>query len=100
MLEHKTAVIHGGGGAIGGAVARAFTSAGARVYLAGRSRARLEADGRRATGGPAQARLRLARCRHGAARVLWFITEVKNQGTCEAPCSTNGPRSTGRSPPR
>lgn len=42
MLEDKTAVIHGGGGAIGGAVARAFAAAGARVHLAGRSRARLE----------------------------------------------------------
>ena len=43
MLEGKIAVIHGGGGAIGGAVARAFADAGARVHLAGRSRARLEA---------------------------------------------------------
>jgi 3-oxoacyl-[acyl-carrier protein] reductase len=42
MLENETAVIHGGGGAIGGAVARAFADAGARVYLAGRSRAPLE----------------------------------------------------------
>ena len=42
-LEGRTAVIHGGGGAIGGAVARAFAGAGARVYLTGRSRARLEA---------------------------------------------------------
>jgi 3-oxoacyl-[acyl-carrier protein] reductase len=42
MLEHKNAVIYGGGGAIGGAVARAFADAGARVYLAGRTRARLE----------------------------------------------------------
>ena len=42
MLENKTAVIYGGGGAIGGAVARAFAGAGARVYLAGRTRARLE----------------------------------------------------------
>src|SRR5215211_274217 len=42
MLEHKTAVIYGGGGAIGGAVARACAAAGARVYLAGRSLARLE----------------------------------------------------------
>ena len=42
MLENKTAVIYGGGGAIGGAVARACAEAGARVYLAGRSRARLE----------------------------------------------------------
>ena len=43
MLEGKTAVIYGGGGAVGGAVARAFAAAGAHVYLAGRSRARLEA---------------------------------------------------------
>lgn len=43
MLENKTTVIYGGGGAIGGAVARAFSDAGARVYLAGRSRDRLEA---------------------------------------------------------
>jgi NAD(P)-dependent dehydrogenase (short-subunit alcohol dehydrogenase family) len=42
MLENTTAVIHGGGGAVGGAVARALADAGARVHLAGRSRARLE----------------------------------------------------------
>jgi 3-oxoacyl-[acyl-carrier protein] reductase len=41
MLENKTAAIYGGG-AIGGAVARAFADAGARVYLAGRSMPRLE----------------------------------------------------------
>ena len=43
MLDGKTAVIYGGGGAIGGAVARAFADAGAHVHLAGRSKARLEA---------------------------------------------------------
>jgi 3-oxoacyl-[acyl-carrier protein] reductase len=42
MLENKIAVIYGGGGAIGGAVARAFSVAGARVHLAGRSSDRLE----------------------------------------------------------
>ncbi len=42
MLEGKTAVIYGGG-AIGGAVARAFAGAGAHVHLAGRTRPRLEA---------------------------------------------------------
>ena len=45
MLEDKTAVIYGGG-AIGGAMARAFAGAGARVHLAGRTRARLEAVAR------------------------------------------------------
>lgn len=42
-LEDKVALIHGGGGAIGSAVARAMARDGARVVLAGRSRARLEA---------------------------------------------------------
>jgi NAD(P)-dependent dehydrogenase (short-subunit alcohol dehydrogenase family) len=42
VMKDKVAMVHGGGGAIGGAVARAFAAAGARVYLAGRTRSRLE----------------------------------------------------------
>ncbi|MEC5384947.1 SDR family oxidoreductase [Uliginosibacterium sp. H3] len=43
LLTDKVAVIYGGGGAIGGAVARSFAREGARVFLAGRTLARLEA---------------------------------------------------------
>jgi NAD(P)-dependent dehydrogenase (short-subunit alcohol dehydrogenase family) len=43
LLEGKSAVIHGAGGAIGGAAARAFAREGAKVFLAGRTLARLEA---------------------------------------------------------
>jgi 3-oxoacyl-[acyl-carrier protein] reductase len=55
LLEGKSAVIYGGGGAIGGAVARAFAREGARVFLAGRTRAKLEevADDIRSAGGAA-----------------------------------------------
>jgi 3-oxoacyl-[acyl-carrier protein] reductase len=42
-LETKTAVIYGGGGAIGGAIARTFAREGATVHLAGPTRAKLEA---------------------------------------------------------
>jgi NAD(P)-dependent dehydrogenase (short-subunit alcohol dehydrogenase family) len=42
MLENKVAVIYGAGGAIGGAVARAFAREGTKLYLAGRRRAALE----------------------------------------------------------
>jgi 3-oxoacyl-[acyl-carrier protein] reductase len=42
LLHGKTALIYGGGGAIGGAVARAFAEEGADVFLAGRTEARLE----------------------------------------------------------
>ena len=42
LLENKNAVIYGGGGTIGGAVARAFAREGAKVFLAGRTGAKLE----------------------------------------------------------
>jgi 3-oxoacyl-[acyl-carrier protein] reductase len=42
LLEGKNAVIYGGGGAIGGAVARAFARERARVFLAGRTGAKLD----------------------------------------------------------
>ena len=43
LLERKTAVIYGAGGAIGSAVARAFAREGARLFLAGRTLATLDA---------------------------------------------------------
>ncbi|GAA4109795.1 hypothetical protein ACFFTN_05035 [Aminobacter aganoensis] len=36
LLENRTAIVYGGGGAIGGAVATAFARDGARVFLTGR----------------------------------------------------------------
>ena len=42
MLTDKVAVIYGAGGAIGGAVARAFTSDGAKVFLTGHHLAPVE----------------------------------------------------------
>jgi NAD(P)-dependent dehydrogenase (short-subunit alcohol dehydrogenase family) len=43
LLENKNAVIYGGGGAIGGGIARVFAREGARVVVAGRTQARLDA---------------------------------------------------------
>jgi NAD(P)-dependent dehydrogenase (short-subunit alcohol dehydrogenase family) len=43
LLEGKNAVIYGGGGSIGGAVARAFAREGAQVFLTGRTVEKLEA---------------------------------------------------------
>jgi 3-oxoacyl-[acyl-carrier protein] reductase len=42
LLEKKIAVVYGAGGAIGSAIAVAFAREGARVFLAGRSRATLD----------------------------------------------------------
>ncbi|MFF0865706.1 SDR family NAD(P)-dependent oxidoreductase [Nonomuraea sp. NPDC003560] len=59
LLREKVAVVYGGGGSIGGAVARAFAREGARVFLAGRTRASLDkvADDIRAAGGTAETAL-------------------------------------------
>src|SRR6478609_2988016 len=46
LLSEKTAVIYGGGGAIGGAVARVFAREGARVFIAGRTQVKLDAVAR------------------------------------------------------
>jgi NAD(P)-dependent dehydrogenase (short-subunit alcohol dehydrogenase family) len=42
LLKNKTAIVYGGGGAVGGAVAREFAREGARVFVAGRTRAKLD----------------------------------------------------------
>ncbi len=55
LLAGKSAIIYGGGGAVGGAMARAYGRAGARVFLAGRTLSSLErvAADVRAAGGTA-----------------------------------------------
>jgi 3-oxoacyl-[acyl-carrier protein] reductase len=57
LLEHKKAVIYGAAGAIGRAVARVFAREGANLFLAGRTRARVEsvAEEISAAGGVAEA---------------------------------------------
>src|SRR6478672_3569487 len=56
LLENKNAVIYGAGGSIGGAVARVFAREGARVFLAGRTPASLDAVAEeiRSAGGAAE----------------------------------------------
>jgi NAD(P)-dependent dehydrogenase (short-subunit alcohol dehydrogenase family) len=43
LLQGKTAIVYGGSGAVGGAVARAFAREGARVFVAGRRQEPLDA---------------------------------------------------------
>src|SRR5216683_2396925 len=43
LLTNKNAVIYGAGGAIGGAIARAFAREGAKVFLTGRRLASVDA---------------------------------------------------------
>ena len=57
MLKDKVAVVYGAGGGIGGAVARAFSSEGAQVFLTGRNLAPVEVVAKdiAAAGGSAEA---------------------------------------------
>ena len=57
LLENKTAVIYAAGGAIGAAVAQAFAREGARVFLTGRNREKVDAVAKEiaAAGGVAEA---------------------------------------------
>ena len=57
LLKNKNAVIYGAGGAVGSAVARAFASEGANVFLAGRTLGNVEAIAQEisASGGVAEA---------------------------------------------
>src|SRR5262249_6765060 len=56
MLTNKNAVIYGAGGAIGGAIARAFAREGARVFLTGRNLSKVDAVAKEimAAGGKAE----------------------------------------------
>jgi NAD(P)-dependent dehydrogenase (short-subunit alcohol dehydrogenase family) len=56
LLGNKNAVIYGAGGSIGGAVAKEFAREGARVFLAGRTREKLEGVAKdiRSAGGSAE----------------------------------------------
>src|SRR5918998_3954579 len=57
LLENKNALVYGGSGSVGSAVARAFAREGAKVFLAGRTLAALEevAEEIRSAGGVAEA---------------------------------------------
>ena len=57
LLENKTAIIYGAGGAIGGAVARTFAREGAKVFLSGRTLGKVERGAREiiGAGGAAEA---------------------------------------------
>jgi 3-oxoacyl-[acyl-carrier protein] reductase len=56
LLAGKNAIVYGGGGAIGGATAKVFAREGARVFLAGRTRAKVDiiANAITAAGGQAE----------------------------------------------
>jgi NAD(P)-dependent dehydrogenase (short-subunit alcohol dehydrogenase family) len=78
LLQDKVAVIYGAGGAIGGAVARAFAREGARLFLIGRQRAPVEEVAKDivAAGGAAQAAAVDALDEHAIDQHLQSVTDT------------------------
>jgi NAD(P)-dependent dehydrogenase (short-subunit alcohol dehydrogenase family) len=77
MLKDKVAVVYGAGGAIGGAVARAFASEGARLFVTGRVRAPVDEVARDivSAGGTAEAATIDALDEPAVARHLQYVTD-------------------------
>jgi NAD(P)-dependent dehydrogenase (short-subunit alcohol dehydrogenase family) len=77
MLKDKVAVIYGAGGAIGGAVARAFAGEGAKLYLTGRALGPVEvvANEVATAGGSAEATEVDALDEHGIDRHLQSVID-------------------------
>jgi 3-oxoacyl-[acyl-carrier protein] reductase len=75
LLKDKNAVVFGGGGSMGGAIARAFAREGANVFLAGRSPKNVQsvADDIRSSGGTAHTSVLDA---HDPAAVEAYLGEI------------------------
>ena len=109
LLEGKRAVIYGGGGGIGGAVARAFGREGATVHLVGRTESTLDAVANdiRDAGGTAETavfdalderRLTRTPIRSPPSRAVWTSRSISSRPAmckahrslkCRSPTSSN-----------
>ena len=96
ILEGKNAVVFGASGSIGAAVAKEFASEGARVFLAGRTKASLEVVAKqiKAVGGKAQATVVDALDDNGVNRYLDDV--AKQAGKIDVLVDLTGPLATFR----
>ncbi|NDU72336.1 SDR family oxidoreductase [Actinomadura sp. DSM 109109] len=83
LLDNKTAVIYGGGGNIGGAMARGFAAEGARVFLAGRTPAKLDAVAEEIRGAGGLAETARVDALDGDAVNGWVDSVVETAGSID-----------------
>lgn len=88
LLKDKVAVIHGAGGAIGSAVSRQFAREGALVYLAGRTRPRLEAVAKQIAGEGGTARVAQVDAFDEAAVKAFLADVVREAGRVDVSFTT------------
>jgi NAD(P)-dependent dehydrogenase (short-subunit alcohol dehydrogenase family) len=92
MLAGKNAVVFGAGGSIGAAVAREFAAEGARVFLAGRTKAGLDAVAGQITPAGGEAQTAVVDALDDAAVNRYLDGVVKEAGKIDIVVDLTGPR--------
>lgn len=90
-LQDKTAVVFGAGGSIGAAVAKAFAAEGAVVFLAGRTKAALEAAAKQITESGGEARTAVIDALDDVSVNQYFDGIVKQVGRIDIALDATGP---------
>ena len=92
MLQDKRAVVFGGGGSIGAAVARELASEGAEVFLAGRSSTSVEAVAEQITAAGGRAHAEVVDALDAAAVDDYLATRRRQAGSIDIEFNATGPR--------
>lgn len=92
MLQDKRAVVFGGGGSIGAAVARELASEGAEVFLAGRSRASVESVAEQITAAGGRAHTHVVDALDEAAVDEYLHDVARMEGRLDVEFNATGPR--------
>jgi NAD(P)-dependent dehydrogenase (short-subunit alcohol dehydrogenase family) len=91
LLQGKRAVVIGAGGSIGEAVAKEFASEGAEVFLAGRTRSKLDRVAEQITAGGGRAHVAVLDALDDVAVNRYFDDVMKQAGTLDVAFSAIGP---------
>lgn len=92
MLQDKHAVVFGGGGSIGAAVARELAAEGAEVFLAGRTPAAVEAVAKQITAAGGRAHAAVIDALDGPAVDDYVEAVVQQTGRLDIEFNATGPR--------
>lgn len=92
LLQGKRAVVFGGGGSIGAAVANEFASEGAEVFLAGRTAKSVEAAAKQIEAAGGRAHADVVDALDAAAVEKYFEWVVKQVGGVDIEFNATGPR--------
>jgi len=91
VLQDKNAVVFGAGGSIGAAVAKEFAAEGARVFMAGRTKASLEAVAKQITASGGEARTAVIDTLDDASTDQYIDGIVKQAGRIDIVLDAAGP---------